>query len=293
MPARWLVALIGLTLLASGFAPSRALAQPNQTLLVTTRPPVVEQAAPEPPPAPAPPPEPSRSRSVGRPNVGRLRDGVRLRTGEHVRARGSHPYGTAELVALLERVAARVRAEHPGGVRLSVADLSGPRGGRIRPHRSHRSGRDADVGFYLVTEAGEPTEAPGFVNLDSDGCGPHDGARYCWDGRRNWALIAALAEDSTMYVQYVFVANDLRERLLNEGLRQGASPELIARVETLTQLRRGSEAHRNHFHVRIYCPDDDRPLCSDDGPIHPWVVRRPPPRPERARPRRRARRVSR
>ncbi|MCB9621824.1 MAG: penicillin-insensitive murein endopeptidase [Sandaracinus sp.] len=86
---------------------------------------------------------------MGSTKRGRLLRGARLDDTPHVRIRNpSQAYGTAELVALIAWAAERVAEEHEGAV-LSVGDLSRERGGRLRPHRSHRVGRDADLGFYL------------------------------------------------------------------------------------------------------------------------------------------------
>jgi hypothetical protein len=37
----------------------------------------------------------------------------------------------------------------------------------------------------------------------------------------------------------------------------------------MVQPKRGHK-HANHFHVRIYCPADDRPHCRDSAPYWPW-----------------------
>ena len=50
-----------------------------------------------------------------------------------------------------------------------IGDLSGPSGGKIPGHRSHRSGRDADLLYFALTPAGEAVESPGFVRYGADG----------------------------------------------------------------------------------------------------------------------------
>jgi penicillin-insensitive murein endopeptidase len=221
----------------------------------------------------------SPSRSIGSANRGRLRRGVSLTSTPHLVVRGGRTsaFGTAELVGALQRAAARVAEQHPGP-RLVVGDLSGEHGGRLSPHRSHRSGRDADISFYLVDERGEPVEAPRFVHLGRSGCGPLGGRQYCLDPVRSFSLVAALLDDPSARVQYVLVAADLRERLLAEGARRGAPAEVLDRVRIATDLHAGSRSHRSHFHVRIYCPIDDRPECIDDPPYHAWYEGMPAPR---------------
>jgi murein endopeptidase len=53
-------------------------------------------------------------------------------------------------------------------------------------------------------------------------------------------------------------------------LKEGASPEVLIRARrVITQPRHGAP-HRTHFHVRIYCASDDRPMCKDRPPFYAW-----------------------
>jgi penicillin-insensitive murein endopeptidase len=231
----------------------------------------------------------SRSVSVGSTNRGRLSNGVRLSESTTLRIKPSSlnsRWGTAEMVGLIERAAAHVSIAHPGA-RLTVGDISGRNGGRLRPHRSHRSGRDADVGFYLKDAEGRPVELDRFVDMAPNGCGDFAEVEYCFDDERNWALIAAMVDDPIARVQYILVTHYIRERLLATGTRLGAPADLIARVALATERHRGSSVHRNHFHIRVYCAMDDRPECVDMPPFHPWYEGAPPT-PDEARPARRA-----
>ena len=209
--------------------------------------------------------------SVGRPNRGRLVRGVALEPSEHLvvksSSHGQH-YGTAELVSLLGRVAGRVAEESPGG-RLHVGDLSRESGGRFGPHRSHRSGRDADVGLYLLDAAGEPIVTERFYDIRRDGTARQDPTVRLDEGR-TWALLEALVTDTETPVQFVFLAAHIEQRLLAEGRRRGASEELLARVDAVVDAER---QHTNHMHVRIYCPVDDVPRCDEEPPYHPWIDR--------------------
>lgn len=177
-------------------------------------------------------------------------------------------WGTAELVALLQRSAARVASVAPGA-RLHVGDLSREDGGRMSPHRSHRSGRDADVGLYLMDADGQPVMGERFVDIGRDGVARQDPSIRL-DEARTWHLVEALVTDTEAPVQFIFLARHLEERLLEEGRRQGASEELLRRVDAVIDAER---AHTNHLHVRIYCPVDDVPRCSEDPPFHDWVDR--------------------
>ena len=103
-----------------------------------------------------------RSRAVGKPNRGRLVDGVELPavgtnfvTVDPVTGTGPNRawrrYGTDRLLRVLLAVAGEHAAAHPGAARLVIGDLSRPHGGGFGPdyggdgHRSHQNGLDADV----------------------------------------------------------------------------------------------------------------------------------------------------
>ena len=48
--------------------------------------------------------------------------------------------------------------------------------------------------------------------------------------------------------------------------------QLMRAKRVITQPRHGAP-HRSHFHVRIYCADDDRPMCKDRPPFYSWHQR--------------------
>lgn len=203
------------------------------------------------------------SRSIGRANRGRLVSPAEVVETEHlVLMSTGHQFGTEELVGLITRSAARLQ-EHTEGPRLLVGALSRPRGGRLPPHSSHQSGRDADLGLFVTDDDHAPTEPARFVQLDeTSGCGSDRGQTYCLDAERTFRFLVALLEDE-VEVQWVLLAADLRELVLAAGRRSGASDETLTDVATITELRGGSASHRSHLHVRIRCPEDDRPRCVD------------------------------
>lgn len=224
------------------------------------------------------PPPSTNSISVGRHNAGRLLFSRALLDSEHVRLKrpdGGTNHGTDEMVALIERAAAQVAERYPGH-RLTVGDLSRHRGGRFSPHRSHRTGRDADIGFYVVDTDGNPVHLDRFVDMRPDGTSRRDPS-HRFDVERNWALVEALVGQTDVPVQYMFVWRPLRQRLLDHAASIGAPQELIDRAAiVLDQPSRGGR-HDDHFHTRIYCAADDRPRCLDEQPFHAWV---PHPSPE-------------
>ncbi len=221
----------------------------------------------------------TKSIAVGRATRGLLRHAVALDESPSLFVKPSsadHRYGTYEVVAALHAVADAVAGAFPGS-RMTVGDLSRRGGGRIRPHRSHRRGLDADVGFFLADSAGAALFSRAFVRMDASGLDTAgSGTRF--DVARNWALVVALLEQSHARVQYMIVARPLEELLLRYAESIEAPAQRRADAElALYQSSRGAR-HDNHFHVRFYCPIDDRPACVDAPPFHPWFD------PDRARP---------
>lgn len=220
------------------------------------------------------------SASVGLPFSGRLRNGVLLEESDTLRytgeyAPGGHFYGTTELVQLLERAAARVTARVPGA-RLSVGELSSARGGRLDGHRSHQNGRDVDVAFYMLDARGEPYEPYGFAAFDRHGHGLTPNESLTFDDRRNYEMVARLVSDPDARVQYIFVAETIKARVLREAHRRHATERVLTRLEAVMIQPSHGHPHRNHFHVRIYCPPSDRPRCEDREPYHAWYPGEPP-----------------
>lgn len=217
-----------------------------------------------------------RSVSVGWPWRGQLLRPNKVEPSDYIRyvdeyaPRGNF-YGTWELAQLVQRAAFRVAARLPGA-KLSIGELSAVNGGDIDDHGSHENGRDIDISYYMTTADGEPYNlAQSFVQFNADGTGqpPNDMLRF--DDARNWELVARLISDSDARVQYIFMANTLRDRVIREARRRHAPAGLIERAEQLlVQPGPYRHPHRNHMHVRIYCPPGDRPRCKDRSPFWPW-----------------------
>ena len=135
-----------------------------------------------PPPLTATPIEWRRSRAIGRPEAGRLVRGVKLPhegrlffTWDPIRKRSPNRpwrrYGTDRLVRVLLRVARRHAAAHPRAPRISIGDLSRPRGGDfgrrygIVGHASHQNGLDADLYYPRRDERERAPRSIGHVDL--------------------------------------------------------------------------------------------------------------------------------
>jgi penicillin-insensitive murein endopeptidase len=205
----------------------------------------------------APAPRVAGGRSVGSPTEGHLVGGVRIEESPWLRIVPCHRdedvrWGIEALVSIIDRGARAVRKQFPDSV-LSVGHLSRREGGEIDAHASHESGRDADVGFYVVNQQGKSIFAEHFVPFVGDGTAPSwPGAKF--DDARNWAFIASIVTDPHAHVSHVFVATPLRVRLLAYAQRIGAPYATRVRASEVMAQPRAGLPHDDHFHVRISCP---------------------------------------
>lgn len=226
-------------------------------------------------------PLPKEASSYGLANRGVLLRGVRLadRGPGFVRARAGEDtrWGTARLIGLLTRSAAAVERAYPGGAPLYVGDVSARFGGRHARHGSHRSGRDADVLFYLKDAAGRSVRGSGFFSFDERGVGfvskpgaPVSGLAF-FDDARNWAFVRALLTDEEAPAQWIFCADGVKGRLLAYAAVHETDPRVLVRASYVLHQPSYGNPHRDHFHVRISCTAEERALgCQDPGPIWPW-----------------------
>jgi penicillin-insensitive murein endopeptidase len=290
---RWLATLaLAASLLACSRAEPRAatgttphdVAAPSQP---ATPEPAPVAAPPQAAPAPAAPADPlaelgdpSASTSIGSPSNGRLVGGVALpkegpgfrhndRRDENAR------FATVEVIRAIAR-AARVVHEALPGSELIVNDVGLEHGGAIAHHGSHRSGRDADILFYMLGDDGAPTRAVGAA-LDPDGIGfdykdlsrPEDDVRVHFDAPRTWRFVEALMGDPDARVQRIFVVEHLRAKLMAEAEKQRAPSDVVARFSDVTC--QPSYPHDDHLHVRWFCsPEDLGKGCEDLPPLYPW-----------------------
>lgn len=168
-------------------------------------------------------------------------------------------YGHPALVLMLQRSAKQMAREAAGAV-LLVGDLSSEHGGPLAGHRSHQSGRDADVGFFVTDDKGRPRTVDRFVAFGRDGRA-RDGSGLLFDDYRNWLLIQMWLKDTRAGIQYVFVAKPLRERLLAFASARPAFQKYVAAASRLLVQPSNSSDHDDHFHVRITCPKRQQGLC--------------------------------
>jgi penicillin-insensitive murein endopeptidase len=174
-------------------------------------------------------------------------------------------YGTDELVELLLTSAEQVAAAFPAS-RLAVGNLSVFDGGRISWSRSHNSGRDVDLGFFIRDKEGADLPLETLVHIRRSGAVAEiPGATF--DTERNWAVVKALLTSETANVQWIFIYAPLERMLLAHAAKLGEPQALIDKAATIMHQPGDSAPHDDHFHIRIFCTLDDRlEGCRNTGP---------------------------
>ncbi len=204
------------------------------------------------------------AQSIGAPNNGRLVGAARLRGSKTLRQReGTHSWGLPQLVHMLHRAATEVARKHRGSQML-VGDLSGRTGGHLDHHGSHQTGRDADVGFYVMNSRGKPIAAKRFIPFDDAG-NARDAPGVRFDEARNWTMIEAMLKDDKAVVRYMFITNALRAKLLAHAARKHVAKDLVERAASAMMSPHDADLHDDHVHVRIACPDGMRDVCTEEA----------------------------
>jgi murein endopeptidase len=216
-------------------------------------------------------PESLASMSIGRPNHGALFNAIQLPESPHWHVvEPDNSWGTDESIASIVRAVSVVNEQFDHTPPLYIGHLSSRRGGYLRPHRSHQSGRDADIGFYY-------SNGPGWYARATD---------KNLDVARTWALVKAFAMD--VNVENIFVDRSVQKLLRDHALAAGESPEFLDALFESSLHRdrivRHEWGHLTHLHVRFRCPIAEdagaraaRELAAIDGarPGAPNAARRP------------------
>ena len=151
-------------------------------------------------------------------------------------------YGLKSTVELFEAAVQKVHVKYPKTPAIMVGDISFKLGGKMRPHRSHRDGRDIDAGFYFRDGRQRKYFAkPRGRSLDV---------------KRTWALFDALIK--TGRVQYIFVGYRIQRALFRHARKNGVSKRRLNRLfqwprhwRKRAGLIRWERGHDDHFHVRF------------------------------------------
>lgn len=195
-------------------------------------------------------PGPSGSSSVGKVNSGSLSGSVKLSKGKgYFRKQPKYCYGTARTVSLIEEVFGAFHKKHPKAPEVVVGDISSKKGGKLKKHLSHQTGRDVDIGY--LHKDGEALR--GFVNM----------SRKNLDVAKSWALIKTFLD--TDQVEYIFIDYKIQKLLYKHAKKKGMGKSELARIfqyprgrKDRTAIIRHVRGHKHHFHVRFTCPANDK-----------------------------------
>ncbi len=188
------------------------------------------------------------------------------------------PFGTAywgqpELVTAIREVAERTEQSF-GGPALVLGDLSARWGGKIPRHNSHRSGRDVDLLWHLLSVDGTPHTAVGFVRVGPDGLAtdPATGRLYRLHVERQWETVKAFLLSDDVQVQWMFCSQWVEALLIDYARARGEPDELVWRAETVMLQPADSLPHDDHIHLRISCtPKTSLTGCEGGGPYWEWL----------------------
>ena len=165
-------------------------------------------------------------------------------------------YGSQELITALVAASEAVDAAYPGAV-LWFGNIGRRSGGDIPYSVSHNAGRDADLAFYVTDPWGRIVQPPDLLRHRADGRSIEFGGYYRFDDARNWALVRALATSPHAHLQYLFISNGLRARLLAHARALGEPADLVARASALMMEPGPNIPHDDHLHVRVHCSAAD------------------------------------
>jgi murein endopeptidase len=174
--------------------------------------------------------------SVGFADKGRLINSAQMpEDAAWIRSRPDLAWGAQETIEALSTAFRAVHERFPESTPARLSQISARDGGYLRPHRSHQSGRDADVGFFYKTGAVPRAGVPRERLLDPE---------------RNWALLRALITETD--VQVILVDRRIQQVLKKHAIAAGEDREWIDRL--FGKIIKHARRHRDHFHVRFFAP---------------------------------------
>lgn len=185
--------------------------------------------------------------SVGKPNAGALVNGVQMPEGPHWELIDpARAYATQETIDYLVTAIEAVEDEHGHLHPLWLGHFSDHDGGRLRPHRSHQSGRDVDLSYYYLPEKAE------WYRPAVDGT---------LDVERTWTFVRALLTETD--VELILIDRRVQKMLAEHALAVGEDPAWLDEVfeyrsRNPKPIIKHTWGHRTHIHVRFYNPKAQR-----------------------------------
>jgi murein endopeptidase len=157
---------------------------------------------------------------------------VQLPSGPGYRIRRPrHAWGTPLAVARLQELFFAYRLSFLKAPVIEVQDMSRRGGGTLRPHLSHKDGRDVDI------------RLPHRVGVRQWG----KATRRTLDVERTWFLVNWLIQSRD--VEFIFLDHKLERLVHRHARKQGASRAELR--EMFRWIVRHSSGHDDHIHVRF------------------------------------------
>lgn len=191
--------------------------------------------------------------SQGRPSAGRLARGILLPLSPlWKRGKPEGMWTSSHALATMIEAFTRLRVDSGYAGEVFIGAISRRRGGKFRPHASHRTGLDIDIRLPLL-----PTVAPDTYPTPD-----------AVDWPALWELIEAFLD--TGQVSVIFLDHRLQEHLWWAARWDGKTPEELEPIihwprkeRKWEAIVRHSRGHKGHIHVRLLCgPSETR--CTPD-----------------------------
>jgi len=180
--------------------------------------------------------------SVGFADRGRVINAMQMpRDPAWIVERPTFSYATRETIEGLMQAFRSVHRQFPDSAPARLSHLGAKDGGPLRPHRSHQSGRDADVGFFYKGDRFPPRGVRRELFMDP---------------ARNWALIRALVTETDVEMILIdhTVQSWIRRYALEQGEDAGWVDGLFQGKGALRPIVRHAPGHATHIHVRFFNP---------------------------------------
>ena len=192
----------------------------------------------------------STSEAIGPTNRGRLEHPERLPAHRgYVIRTPARAYGTEETIRWMVDAFDGVDRKFRHTKVVRVHDISDRDGGRIRDHKSHQNGRDADISYY---QKQCPVSGCRFAEFRSSEL----------DVARQWTLLEHWLRNGQ--AEMIFIDYRLQGKLYKYARKKGVSR---AKLADWIQYPRGKYEprgvirhfpnHEDHLHVRFVCPYSD------------------------------------
>lgn len=180
--------------------------------------------------------------TLGRPNAGALFNASQMpENPAWKRVDPSHAWATPETIEYLTKALLAVSERYPDTAPVSIGHLSAQRGGPLRPHVSHQSGRDVDVGFYYSGDTNRWYRRATADNLDLP---------------RTWWLIRNLVLGTN--IEMILLDQSLIAPLERYALDSGEDREWVEGVfhrrNGRANVVRHAPGHATHLHLRFFNP---------------------------------------